>query len=162
DAGLTEKIGDLVSARLGRAFEFAKNDFTMINMADDAGFDAIQANEAKPAQDGVRRNELGKGLFVSESILQGEDGSGRGDQRWNQQSKLIVGRGLKSNEHKIAYTDFFWSTRAFGMHEKISLRAVDKNPIAADSVIIRAQKKVRLMSGMRELTAVETAHGAAT
>ena len=54
NACLTEIFSDLVSARLCRTFEFAKNHFAMVDMADDAWFDPIQADETKPTKDGVR------------------------------------------------------------------------------------------------------------
>src|SRR5438552_428634 len=51
DTGVPKESRDVVSAWFGPALKFAEHDQAMIEMLDDAGFDAIEAYETEPAHD---------------------------------------------------------------------------------------------------------------
>ena len=162
DASLTKVFGELMSARLWRALKFAENDFTMISVPDDAGFDAIEADKAKTAENSLRRDELGEGFFVSKPILQREDGGGRANERGKQISELLVRSRFQADKDEVADANFLGRAGAHGMDAKISLGTVNENAIAPDGVIIRAQEKVSLVPGVGEFSAVEATDGTAT
>src|SRR5688572_3325786 len=93
-AAVADGGGDVVRAWFGPAGKFSQYDAPVADVLDDARRDAVEADEAKPAENLCGRKERGELLFVAESVLQRDDRSVRIDERRQQFRELIVRRGL--------------------------------------------------------------------
>ena len=59
NAGVAKHRRQFVGAWLGRALKLAEHDLSVCHVMDDARFDAIEADEAKAAEDLFRREQAG-------------------------------------------------------------------------------------------------------
>jgi hypothetical protein len=160
--GVTKHGSDVVSARLGPALKFTKHDFAVIDVMDDTGRNAIEADERQSAHDLLGWDELRELLLIPEAILQGENGGVGCNQGRDQLRELIVGGGLKADYHQITRADCVGSSRTFWPHIEIAFSAADRDAVAPDDFIIRTQEEVDVAVIAAKFGAVKAAEGAAT
>src|SRR3974390_3490901 len=101
-AGLTKDRGQFMGARLWRSLKFAQHNLTVRRVLNDARLDTIEADEAEAAQDFFRRKQACQLLLVAQTILKGDHGRARADERREQFWELVVGGSLKCDQDNIA------------------------------------------------------------
>src|SRR5687767_11448659 len=153
---------DIVRTRLWPAGELAQNYFSVRDVLNDAGLDAIQANEAKPAHDLFATEQLRELLFISEAVLERYDGCSLIDQRRQQLGELSVGRRFQADKHDVADAYLSGRARAFRVDVKIALRAVDEDTVAPHDIVITSKEEMNFMTVAAELRSVITAQCTAT
>lgn len=159
---MADGAGDVMCAWLGPAVELAHDDLAVGLMTDNAGFQAVEADEAKAAENLLCRKQLREGFFISETVLQSEHGGVGANQRGQELGELVVGGGLEANEHDICHTDLFRGAGAFGIHMEVAFRTEDAHAFAADDVVVRAQEEMHFMAITEQFGSVIAAEGTAS
>lgn len=106
DSGGLEGVGDLPGeCAVGGWLVFTDGDFSAGGVADVAWGDAVDANKAEAAENGVLREELGELLDVAEAVLQGEKACFGADQ-WGEDTLVMgVGGGFPRDDDPINRAD---------------------------------------------------------
>ena len=125
DTSVAKHCGDLVRARLRKASEFAEHHCAVVDVMNDAGLSAVQAHEAKAAEDLFWRDNFGQLLLVAEAVLQSNDCCGGADQRRNQFRQTVVCRGFQADQDQVSHADIFRMGGRLGVNVKIAIAAVD-------------------------------------
>lgn len=154
DPGVAKSGSDLVSARFGPALEFADFDFAMGEMMNDAGFGAVQANEAKPAENLFDGKKGGEGFFIAQAVLKRQERGVRSDQGREQRREEMIDRGFERDDHQVAGADLSGILGGAGTSVEIAFRTEDLHAMAPDLVEIRTEKKMDLVSCAPEFGAV--------
>jgi hypothetical protein len=81
DPGRLEQGGVAAGAFPRRALKFAQQNVTMRCVFNDSGGDPVETNEAKPAENPFGADDPGQGLYIPKTVLQGDDGSIRTQER---------------------------------------------------------------------------------
>jgi hypothetical protein len=159
DSSGLENCSQFGSARTGPALKLTEDDLAMVNVMNQAGLQAVQANETEPAQNLFRGHELRELLFVAQAILQGED-SGCGSNEGRQQvAELAVGGGLQADDDQVAGADLLWCPGAPGPDMEIALRAANRDALAAHNLVIGAEQEMEVVAGAGELCAIKASYG---
>ena len=142
--------GEFMGARLGRALELAQDDLPVANVLDDARRDAVQADEAQPAQDLLRREQARQLLLVAQAVLQVSTtvaGPTSGGSSWGNWSLAVVLRPMSTRSPGRSPP----GVGRTGPHLEIAFRAVDAHALAPHGVVIRAQQEMDLVPGAASL-----------
>jgi hypothetical protein len=123
--GVLKHRGQFLRARLGRLLKLAEHDQAVVQVMDDARFEAVEANEAEAAENLFRREEPGQLFGVAQAVLECDDDRVRANQRRQQFGKLVVGGGFERNQYHVAAADFLRHPGATRLNVKIAFDAAD-------------------------------------
>ena len=161
DTRIPKQCREIMSAGFRPSLEFTHHHVTMRQMLNHPGLEPIQTNKAKPSQDLLCRKEPGQRLFITKTILKGEQRGVSSDQ-WFQQSRQLRVRGaLQSDDHPVAHSDLLWSSCALGTKSKITVGAFDPDAVASNGLVIGAKQKMHLLPEVREPSAIVAAESTA-
>ena len=161
-ARVSPKIRDDLGARFGSAREFAEHNFAVRAVDDHPRLDAVQADKAQPAQDVLRAKKRGQRFLVTQAILERQYDAPLPYQRRQQTGKLVLGRGLESDQDEVTRANLFRRARTLGVSAEIAVDAPDKDASLANHLVIRPQEKMNVVAGLAELRPVEAAERTAS
>src|ERR1051326_2542310 len=125
NVGFAKPAGDIMSTWLRPALEFTQHHAAVIDMVNESGLQAIQANEAKSTHDLLAGKKTGQLLLIAEAVLQREDSRLRSDERGEQLGKLAIGGRFEGYNDEVGGADSFGRSSALWPDAKIALRAAD-------------------------------------
>ena len=94
-------------ARVG----FTHGDRASAGMANEAGFDTINTDEAERSEDAVSTEDFAEGFDVSEAVLQGEHDGVLVHHGSDDFFKMLIRSGLPRDDDDIDLPDLFRSSR---------------------------------------------------
>jgi hypothetical protein len=150
-----------VGSWLRRSPEFANNDAAVIDVVNQPGFDAIQANEGQPAYDLLGREQCREAFFIAEAVLKRQDRRLWPNQGRQQSCKLVIRGRFEADESKIARPNFLRHPGAMRLDMEIAPWAPNAYTPLPDDFIVGAQEKMDLLAELAKLCAIETTQGAA-
>ena len=161
-AGIAKHYRQLVRARSGLALELAQHNRPVFQVMDDAGFEAIEADEAESVENLFRWKAPRQLFRIAQTVLQCDDGGLWPDQGRQQFWELIVGGRFQSDQHRVADADFVRRPGAFGLDVEIARDAADGHPFLAYGLEIGTEQKMDFLPGATESGTVVAPHGPAT
>ena len=143
---------------IGFAFdEFADADVAVIDVMDDAGLEALDANEGEAAEDALRAEKFGEAVFVSQAVLHGEDLSGVFEERGDERFELIVGGGFEGDDDEVGFGHSFGlvvDVHGAGRKGEIAVATADGPATPGDGGVIAAEEEVDIVAVLGESAAV--------
>jgi hypothetical protein len=129
-------------------------------VADEAGGEAVDANEAEGAQDALRAGDLRDALAVAEAVLKGEDlGAGVTERGEGLCKEMIRGR-FPGDHHEVHGADFLWSAEGLGFGEmEVTGDAFEADTIGLHRIEVGAEEKADVLARGSEARAVVEADG---
>jgi hypothetical protein len=125
-------------------------------MPDNAGFESVQADKTKPAHDLPDGKKIGEQFFVSEAVLERENGRRWPHQRRDKVAKLAVRCRFKADDYQIANSDFVRRPGALRPNIEVTLRAQDSDSVPPDHVEVRAEEEMNILAIVAKLCPVIT------
>jgi hypothetical protein len=126
----------------------------MIQVMNNSGLYAIQANETQAAQNLVDGKQPREFFLIAQTILQRDHGSIATYERRQQFRKLIVGRRLESDKDYITDANSLRRTSATWTRIEITCRTANENTVSPYHIIVAPEQKVDFMSGATQHRAV--------
>ena len=154
NSGLPEPFGDPVGARLRRTSELPEHDPAVVDVPDQPGRIAVDADEAQAAHHLLDREEGLQGLLVAQAILEGEHSRPRVHQGGKQFGEGGVGRGLQPDEDEVDRADLRRRPGAAGADVEVPLRTENPDALVADRLEIGAEQEGHVGAGPGQHRAV--------
>lgn len=146
---------ECVGLLAGGALMVAQDDLPLSDVANDAGGDAVDADKAQAAGDGLVWEVLREKFFVAETVLEGQESS-LGIQQGRQKiEQRCIRRGLEGDDDEIAGADLPSGRVAL---DRVKMEApqgaIDLQTVSFDRVVIRPHQEVDVVSMLGEPSAI--------
>jgi hypothetical protein len=111
-----------------------------------ARFTPVGAEKSHPADDALRAEQLRQRFFIAQPVLQGQDLCPLPNQRSEQISIVVIGKGLEPHQHQIHRPDLLRGAAGLDRGQlEISVDGKYLQAVAGHCVVIPPQQEMHIL-----------------